>query len=313
MSKPTAKWGIVATIKAPVDETLRFAAYHLSQGAHRLYIYLDDASEAAFIALNDHPQITPILTDATWWQKRGRRPEKHQVRQSRNATHAYRRLAKVDWLIHMDVDEFLVTATPIDEVLGALGTDVLCARVRPMEQLSEAPGLFKAFIPPGPGRHRLVEEIYPTYGAHLKGGFLSHLAGKIFVRTGQDDLRLRIHNATQGDITNPGEIELGDIDLAHAHAKSWDQFRSAFHYRLDKGSYRADLAPQRAQDRGGLTLHELFQHIEATDGEDGLRAFFDEVSRATPRLIDALSARGLLKEVDLRLAEHLREHFPDYA
>ena len=34
-------WGLAATIKAPVAETLHFAAYHIEAGAHRLYIYLD--------------------------------------------------------------------------------------------------------------------------------------------------------------------------------------------------------------------------------------------------------------------------------
>ncbi|WP_050930499.1 glycosyltransferase family 2 protein [Aestuariivita boseongensis] len=306
-------WGIVSTIKAPVRDTLRFAAYHLSQGAHRIYIYLDDANEAAFVALNDHPQITPILTDDTWWEKRGRRPVKHQVRQSRNATHCYRRLAKVDWLIHMDADEFLVTTHSIDEILGGLSDNTQCARIRPMEQLSGDPTLFKAFMPAGAKRHRLTEAIYPTYGPYLKAGFLSHLAGKIFVRTGHPDLKLRIHNALIDDKMIEDMPELDGIDLAHAHAKSWDQFLATFRFRLEKGSYRAELAPERPRDKGGLTLHELFQQIAAEDGDAGLRAFFDEVCAATPRLTQALDAHGLLRRVDLALDTHLREHFPEYA
>jgi len=306
------RWGIVSTIKAPVDETLRFAAYHLSQGAHRLYLYLDDANEAAFVALNDHPQITPILCDEAWWQKRGRRPEKHQVRQTRNATHAYRRLARVDWLIHMDVDEFLVSEAFLCDQLDALSADTPIARVRPMEQLSGDPTLFKVFLPGGAHRHRLVEEIYPTFGAHLKSGFLSHVAGKIFVRTGQQDLQLRIHQAFRDNARIVGEVEMQGVDLAHAHAKDWDAFRAAFRFRLERGSYRSELAPERARASGGLTLHELFQQIDATDGDTGLRAFFDEVCAATPRLTQALERHGLLRHVALELDTHLREHFPQY-
>ena len=306
-------WGIVSTIEAPVADTLRFAAYHLSQGAHRIYIYLDDANEAAFVALNDHPQITPIITDDIWWEKRGRRPVKHQVRQSRNATHCYRRLARVDWLIHMDVDEFLVSTHSIDEVLQEMPDTAQCARIRPMEQLSGDPTLFKAFVASGAKRHRLVEEIYPTFGPYLKSGFLSHVAGKIFVRTGQPDLKLRIHNALIGDQMIDDVPRLTEIDLAHAHAKTWEQFRAAFHFRLNKGSYRSELAPERARENGGLTLHELFTQIAEQEGEDGLRAFFDEVCAATPRLTRALEAHGLLRRADLQLDAHLRDHFPEYA
>lgn len=305
-------WGIVSTIKAPVPDTLRFAAYHLSQGAHRIYIYLDDANEAAFVALNDHPQITPIITDDIWWEKRGRRPVKHQVRQSRNATHCYRRLARVDWLMHMDVDEFLVPTRSIDEVLSDLPDTTQCARVRPMEQLSGDPTLFKAFVPSGAKRHRMVEQIYPTFGRHLKSGFLSHVAGKIFVRTGQADLKLRIHNALIGDQMIDDVPRLREIDLAHAHAKTWDQFRTAFRFRLDKGSYRSELAPERARDQGGMTLHELFTQIAEEEGDAGLRAFFDEVCAATPRLTAALESHGLLRRADLELDAHLRDHFPQY-
>ena len=306
-------WGIVSTIKAPVADTLRFAAYHLSQGAHRIYIYLDDANEAAFVALNDHPQVTPIITDDIWWEKRGRRPVKHQVRQSRNATHCYRRLARVDWLMHMDVDEFLVSTHSIDEVLHELPDTAQCARIRPMEQLSGDPTLFKAFVASGAKRHRLVEEIYPTFGPYLKSGFLSHVAGKIFVRTGQPDLKLRIHNALIGDQMIGDVPRLTEIDLAHAHAKTWEQFRAAFHFRLNKGSYRSELAPERARENGGMTLHELFNQIAEQEGEDGLRAFFDEVCAATPRLTRALEAHGLLRRADLQLDAHLRDHFPEYA
>ena len=71
-------WGIVATIKAPVSDTLGFVAYHLSQGAHHIYIYLDDANDEAFSRLNAHPQVTAHVTDDAWWAKRGRRPIKHR-------------------------------------------------------------------------------------------------------------------------------------------------------------------------------------------------------------------------------------------
>ncbi|KIN61386.1 Glycosyl transferase family 2 [Sulfitobacter noctilucae] len=303
-------WGLSATIKAPTPEILRFVAYHLEAGAQRLYIYLDDDNRNAFDALKPHPKVRPVLCDSDWWN--GKPPKKHQVRQSRNATHAYHRRDTPDWLIHMDVDEFLITERPVADILAALPADQPIARIRPMEQLAGDGSAFKAFVPNGPDRTRIVDALYPTYGAYIKGGFLSHLAGKLFVRSGLDDVRIQIHNAFQHDTMLPGPEDTDGIELAHCHAKSWDDWLSAYRYRLEKGSYRPDLAPNRPRDRGGLSMHEVFSMIEAESGEAGLRAFFDEVCADTPLLRDRLAQHGLLRRAKLDLNITMARHFPDH-
>lgn len=306
------KWGIVSTIKAPADEILSYAAYHLEQGAHRLYLYLDEDNPEAYAALKAHAKIrVQTCDDAHWKRLGGKRPARHQVRQSRNATHAYTRRAEVDWLIHMDVDEFLWSGSSVADTLAALPADVLCARVRPAESLAGGDGtLFKAFIPNGPGRQTLVEQIYPTFGRHIRGGFLSHLAGKLFVRTGLPDMELRIHNIYRGDQMNPGEVELDAVTLCHRHTTSWEQWQAHYRFRLERGSYRAGLARARARDSGGMTLHELLSWLEAEEGTEGLRAFFDEVCSDSPDLRARLDRHGLLLRHDLDLEGHRARHFP---
>lgn len=307
----TTKWGLVATILAPADEIRRFAAYHLEAGAHRLYLYLDAENPDAFTSLKAHPKVRVITCDDAYWQKLcGKRPQKHQVRQSHNATHAYHRADDVDWLIHMDVDEFLVADRPVGKVLAELPMEQKIARIRPMEALSGDATAFKAFIPNGPKRAQIVSELYPTYGNYIKGGFLSHLAGKVFARTGMVGIRVQIHNVFQDDAIIDGPEQQPGIDLAHLHAKSWPEWLTAYRYRLEKGSYRADLAPNRPRDRGGLSMHELFAMIETEGGEPGLRAFFNEVCADTPALRAALEAQGLLRRVDLALDAKLPRHFP---
>jgi hypothetical protein len=304
----TTKWGISATILAPVREILGFAAYHLEAGAHRIYIYLDDDNQAAFEALKAHPKIRPTLCDEAWWN--GKPPKKHQVRQTHNATHAYKRRAEVDWLIHMDVDEFLVSDRPVADVLASLPDGDTIARIRPMEQLAGDGTAFKAFVPNGPDRNRIVADLYPTYGSFIKGGFLSHLAGKCFVRSGLDGVRVQIHNAFQHDDMLKGPETTQGIDLAHCHATSWDNWYAAYRYRLEKGSYRAELAPNRPRDKGGLSMHEVFAMIEAEGGTQGLRAFFDEVCADTPVLRQRLAAHGMLKHAKLDLNTTISKHFP---
>lgn len=303
-------WGLSATILAPTADILHWAAFHLEAGAHRLHLYLDDNNTEAYHHLKAHPKIRVTLCDAAHWN--GKRPKKHQVRQSRNATRAYTRNPQVDWLIHMDVDEFLIAERPIADILGILPDDTLISRIRPMEQLAGDGSTFKAFIPNGPDRARIVAALYPTFGEYIKGGFLSHLAGKVFVRTGQPGMRVQIHNAFQHDTLIPGAEQQPGIDLAHCHAKTWEDWHTAYRYRLEKGSYRADLAPNQSRDKGGLSMHELFQMIEAEDGTAGLRAFFDEVCADTPALRTRLAAKNLLRHANTGLRATITSHFPDW-
>lgn len=310
------RWGIVSTIKAPEREILNFAAWHLELGAHRLYLYLDAPEQPVFDRLRAHPKIKVVACDAQWWAKRKGRPEKHQSRQFLNARHAYNRRIELDWLAHIDVDEFLWPKRPVSDQLADLPDTCLCARVRPIEALAPAPGEpdipqhFKAFHLPASERRRASEACFPTFGRYLSGGFLSHVAGKLFYRTGVDGLQMKIHNVTVGDVQNPGETALSDTELCHMHAQSWEDWQRTYRYRLAKGSYRSELKPQVNRDNGGVSLHELFRMIEDADGEAGLRAFYDEVCVAHPALRDRLAREGLLRSYDLQLDAARARQFP---
>ncbi|MFY0682470.1 MAG: glycosyltransferase family 2 protein [Thalassovita sp.] len=309
------KWGLVSTIKAPTDEILKFCAHHLDLGAHRLFIYLDDDNQEAYRILSDHPKIRPVLTDDRYWKKLGmKRRVKHQSRQFQNARHAYGRAVDVDWLTHIDVDEFLWPETALGPSLAALAPECLCARVRPVEALSgaiDAPTQFKGFsLNPGV-RRRQTEKIYPTFGAHLNGGFLSHVAGKMFYRTGVADLKVQIHNVFVGEEMNPGQIELESCKLLHMHAQSWPAFWRAFQFRMEKGSYRSELKPNRPRANGGLSLHELFTTIYEAEGETGMHAFYDEVCAGSEDLQRRLSEFGLLHSCDLELEDKRDRYFPE--
>lgn len=313
------KWGIVATIKADTATILRFAAYHLDLGAHRIYVYLDDANPEAQEALREHPKCRVVRCDDGYWdrQNNGKRPPMHQPRQTLNATRAYNRATEVDWLMHMDVDEFLVSDGQIASHRAALPDHIQCARARPMELLAggnpQTQAAFKTFIPAGKQREQVVANLYPTFGQHIKGGFLSHIAGKIFVRTGIKGLKFRIHNAFLDGETNPNHIEIQDIQLAHFHATDWDTWHAHFAYRFAQGSYRADLGPARSRERGGITTHELFTMINEEEGEAGLRTFFNEVCADTPALRDRLKAAGHLHCTSFQFDTSLAKNFPNFA
>jgi hypothetical protein len=297
---------VVATARESDRAVLGFAAHHLWLGAHRVRLYLDAPginlpSTDTVARLRAHPCVRVIRCTDAWWAKRGGKPLRHQARQTRNATHAYARSGGIDWLAHVDVDEFLwPEAGSVADTLARLPRATLCARMRPEEALAGSASAYKRRVPPGAGQARRLRRVYPGHGPHLRGGFLSHVAGKLFVRTGLRDARVRIHTLRHGGQVNPGQTELGDITILHRHAKTWDDWHDAFRYRLARGAYRAEVT-------GGP--HSLLTQLADTGGEAALRAFFDSVCADTPALRARLDAEGLLRHADLRLETRIAQVF----
>ena len=308
-----ARWAVCSTVKADARTILEFAAHHLEAGAHRVFLYLDAPCPAAMPFLRAHPRIRVVNCNAAYWQKRRQgRPEKHQVRQTVNATRCYRQQAhQADWLAHIDVDEFLWAERPVGEILAGLPKEAICARVRPLEPLTGDGTAFKA-VPYGADRGEVLRRVYPRFGQWVKGGFFSHTNGKLFVRSGQEGLKLRIHNAYVEDLENPCQVELDEVDLCHLHARDREDWLAHYRYRLEKGAYREELSPNRPRSEGGITLPELLRRIEEESGETGLRGFYDELCSDTPDLRARLKAEGLLRIRHLRLDALRRKHFPDF-
>lgn len=302
------RWGLVATVKAPVHEVLRFAAHHLEQGAAELHLFLDAPDPEVTAALSGEPRIRVTTCDTGYWARCGKhRPGAHQLRQAWNASRAMRAAAgRLDWLGHVDVDELLLATRPVAEALAALPAGALQARVRPAEMLAPEAGA----VPGGPRRFKLthkaaglprsvLEEVYPTFGAHLDGGFLSHTGGKVLVRPAEAlalGARFGVHALRRDGQPVKADAELASVRLGHLHAADWDGFRAKLAFRRAHGSYRA-----RPRKPGRLGLAELLDFLSESEGEAGLRAFFEEVCRDTPALRGRLQARGMLVDHALDL------------
>jgi hypothetical protein len=323
----TAKttWGIVATIKAPSREILDFAAHHLDLGAHRVHIYLDEDAPEARRALSDHPNCRVTLCNDAYWKSRDPikgKPAVHETCQTANATHCYTHQPEVDWLAHIDVDEFLWPGQqPLGDQLSSLSSQTNSVRIRPIEALAPDPN-----DPPPTGAiwfkacHRLLRQrrdqtrdIYPTFGEHLNGGFLSHVAGKVFARTGMKNVRFRIHDIFINRERYDTSTELSDTQLCHLHARDIDHWRKEYRYRMQKGSYRANLKPTPRPGGGGMNMHSLLSMLEKENGEAALIEFFNEVRVASPALRHKLQSYGLLHQMHLDLDAKRKRHFPQYA
>ncbi|MGR3503747.1 glycosyltransferase family 2 protein [Pseudaestuariivita sp.] len=308
------RWGLVTTTNAPTKTVLDFAAYHLDQGAARLWLFLDAPNPELAELLSKHRQIKVVETDDAYWAKKGRRPDMHQPRQAVNARHAYNRSKRLGWLAHIDVDEFLWPETRVADHLSTLPDTCHVARMRPVEALAPDPAhpqethYYKATPIDRKARAAVTAQLYPDYAGLIDDGFLSHVAGKIFVRCGLQQVKIKIHNATVADVENPGQQELPAISLCHRHAEDWQTWRERFDYRLERGAYRSSLG---RKGPSGLTLHEVFVALRDHGGEHALKAFHTALCTATPMHLAALERAGMLHERPLDLVQKRQRYFPD--
>ncbi|SHH83130.1 glycosyltransferase family 2 protein [Cognatishimia maritima] len=314
------RWGVVSTIKAPTEDVLQFVAYHLDLGAAEIAVFLDDSNKRTAKALSGHPNVKVISTDLDHWKSTmGRRPVKHQVRQVRNASYYYRRAKHLDWLCHIDVDEFLCPEHSVADSLAACPDDLPVSRVRPTESLcidgltdiDPSTTYCKARLPGGPEGRALEQKLYPHFGGVLKSGFVSHVVGKIFVRTGLSDVKFGIHRAFENKSDDLNDMVSADMELCHRHIENWEKWLQVMAFRLERGSYRSDLEQTLDPLSGRIQRHKLFTSL-TEDGTGDLRAFFEEVCLATPRLRAALQETGYLRKYRLDLGAKQQRYFPDF-
>lgn len=299
------RWGVVSTIKAPLPDIMRFAAWHLEAGAARITIYLDAPNDHVATTLSEHPQIEVIRCDDAYWQGKPRKArETHQLRQAFNASRSYRMANGLHWLAHLDVDEFLLCPTSLAAQLAAAPPDCAFVRLSPVEMLSGPDGdtAFFKRTPKAAGRNPgVLETLFPNFGPHLPQGFVSYTGGKNIVRTGLGRLRLGIHSTKdQGaKLTNGARI---DAVIGHAHAPDLETFLRHMEFRLTRGSYRN-------LPNGNRALHGILQLLAAEEGSDGIRLFYEEVCCARPELLRGLRDAGMLVEHKMDHEALVAKHF----
>jgi hypothetical protein len=289
-----ATWGTVTLTNNPADQVLAFVAYHLSLGPDRIHLYFDDPVDPAAKVIAGIDRVDITLCDADFWSWFGKvRPEKHQERQRRILRRAYRS-TKLDWLLHIDIDEFLLTRSRIATVLDDTPKDQPVVQARPFEALYQ-PGLpddiftarqFRAQIN-DPG---LSDLIFGPLGPMLTAGMLSHKRGKPFFRTGIAKLIPEIHHAEIGDYSSLVVPFHPDLALLHFHADNPETWVKAAHRRAVRGAYRY--------------RKELSAHLISLETE-GLYDFHRKVHQMTPEQIALLRQAGILVEADLHLRDRV--------
>lgn len=304
MTQAETKWGICTTVKAPAEQILAFAAYHLKLGATHIWLHFDDPNDPAE-ALFNHPQITTQrCTDGYWMDLIGKRPERHQNRQGRNMHRVYKTGA-LPWIAHIDVDEYILPQGNISAALTALPPEQSMLRLAPWEALHD-PSLpddiftarhFRAALK-GPHNTDVRKHVFGDYAPLLANGVLSHSAGKCFFRTGLARFEPRLHGAFRAGVRVPGGDFSPEIALLHFHAQDFARWRDHLHFRLTRGAYQ---------------YNPPLQDWMLAATPDQIDAFYRVTQTATPETLNKLRTENALITANLHLRETLARSALDQA
>ena len=271
---------------------MAFVAHHLTLGADRIQLFFDDPDDPAADTLR---QIDRVLvtrcTDAFWTKNGFPRAEKLQERQRRVLRRVYRS-TNLDWMLHIDIDEYMQTKQPISALLERTPKDQPVVKAAPFESMYDPTlkddlftgRLFRGWVQ-DPDLRRIV---FGNLAPILTGGMLSHRQGKCFFRSGVEGLVPTVHNARLNGATTNEMPFHPDLTLLHFHANEPDQWVASAHSRARSGSY--SFQPM------------LAEHILSLDQEQ-LYAFFQQVHHLLPETEQLLRDNGLLVEADLHLRD----------
>ncbi len=290
-------WGLVATVKAPEEQVLAFVAHHLSLGARRLWLYFDDPDDPAFARVARLPRVNATRCTEAYWATRGGRDDRHQNRQVRNARDAQHK-CRLDWLGHVDVDEFLHAPRPVAEILGDVPDTVpnlLMDSFEAMHDPALADDIFTARHFRGPLRREhqaLHPAIFGSAAAVIPKGSLAHSIGKSFFRPAVAGVSVRLHDV----FVNRERLRSTfhpELRVLHFHAHDPVAWRRSLPFRLSRGAYH--------HPRESLLQSHLTGASNAV-----IDQFYQDTMTLTPEKIALLQAHDRLITADLALRVKVR-------
>lgn len=199
------------TVDEPLSLVVSNVAWHLSAGAEEVHLYFDRPKDPAIQVVAAIPQVKIVECSDDYWKRlQTKRPNAQTKRQFINANHALKN-SSVDWLAHIDADEFLLQLSPIREELRAIQKMDVALHFDVRERVyigktSESNIFEGAFRSRSHLPKSLDRAIFGDLARYLQRGLLSHCAGKIAVPTNQNYV-LGIHSAYRGRRSSEARVK----------------------------------------------------------------------------------------------------------
>lgn len=186
---PSPSWGVAMLAREPAPLVLFNIAWHLEAGAREFHLYLDDPRDPVFEAAAAIPGVTVTRCDAAFWARAERRWTIWNNHRQTAAVNIAYRTSGVDWMLHLDADEFLWQRRPLGRELAGLSprADALVVPVRERAYTRPEPEeLFEGvWRIPQEGRRRDHPLLRPN-ATFCPAGVSGHTLGKSLTRSGLD-------------------------------------------------------------------------------------------------------------------------------
>lgn len=306
-SKPS--WGIVSTVCEPAALLVAFAAHHLELGAARVHLYLDQPNPGLRALIGHDPRV--VLVDAGPEHYRRalgrRRPQGINRRQIVNANHAAA-TSDVDWLFHLDADEFLTGADPAAE-LAAVPAGTLGFRVQNGERVFVAGGpeasVFDgAMVMPVPRPGQLRKLRGGDMARYTMHGLMGHVLGKSALRLGHG-AEIGIHAAR----LPPGSAHRASrLRLCHFDGMTRLHWVSKMLRHIDNR-----MIYDGARGRSDYRTRQLVALRMLGGDMAAALAFHDRLRVIGPRLAWKLRRRGILCETGVAPEAAIARQYPTLA
>lgn len=308
-------WSTITVTKEKPEHVRAFVAWHLGAGADEVILFYDDPSGA--VTDFDHlPQVRVILGNTEYWSD-SVRPNSRGARQVHGATMAYG-LARTDWVLHCDTDEF-VYGEAIPSLLGAVPTDMATAQILPIERIFSDDEIDQSYSnifrsPIRPKHARKLAKIY-EYPHQLTQGLRGHRNGKVFIRSGLEDIIIRPHNAEISGVLQNDPIlraTLSDLKLLHIYTFGFEHFRTKGEWKFRRGP-EARKRDAAITDPSSTDLRriEMAEVIEVGD-IDKMRAIFDDTFVFTEERLARLAKIQEIQTLNFTqvLQDRMQNYFP---
>jgi len=310
---PAPKWGVVGTMDEPPELVAAYAAHHLWSGASAVHIYLDRDNPRTRALLAPLKAVHVTVADAAYWRREPdiKVPKTHQRRQTLNATMAYG-ATDVDFLVHLDADEFIHQIDPLERELARL------QRNRPGDYLN-IPNLERVWLE-GEAQDDMFSQNFRASTKRLEGdfsemvldaegltrfGLTGHSEGKACSPTGYDYVLgiHRPHYDTERPWTFPGMKRSRSSVILHFDGMT----RLHWVYkRLRKAVFRRTQVGQPITDQ----MQAQIDAIEAEGGDmTAANALHDRI-KVLGVVADALRAEDLLLELPFDVQRGIDAIFP---
>jgi hypothetical protein len=275
----------------------RFIAHYRALGAGRLHLYHDGPVD--HLAGLDLDRVTLVACDAAFWARfPGGRPADMSAAIALCHAEAVR-AATTDWIILVDVDEFVTAGAPLAALLDRVPERVEALRVPPLEAVwgpGDDPGAdfgarhFRRPFPPRWPEAALQRLLYGDLAPYFGRGLLSHKEGKQILRCGRRYDAFGMH-AVWRDGRALGVWAAGlapgleTLELLHYDAIGFAHWAEKWRRRTSGAILTPGMSPRRQAQAARLAA------LVAAGDEAGLRRLFRRfygLSRGQALLLSAL-------------------------